>query len=278
MKKFLQISPTSVYHFLLKILAVLIVLNFIAYFVGYYLRLNGIDSHTIHNQILRLFNFYDEYNFPSYFSTINLFISSGLLYYIAKVEKSKGDSIYHKHWLYLSYIFAFLALDELLMFHEIMIKPVRYFLSNSVEMENLGILYHAWVVPYLIFAIAVGLYYFKFVFSLPKRIMLNFIIAGVIFVTGAVGLEMVEGKLAEMAGGENYSNSIYYTLCVALEESMEMFGIILFIRTLLEYIAMLGSGANLLLNLQVVDSKNKPKPHSSKVNAAPLNRDVVEAN
>lgn len=277
MKTYFQFTPTSVFHFLLKVLAVLVVLNIIVFFLNYYLELNGISSYSLKVYVFNLFDFYQERNLPSYFSTLNLLITAGLLYYIFKIEKKKPRPLYHRHWLYLSIIFVFLALDELLMIHEMLIKPVRYFLSNDVQMENLGVLYHAWVVPYILFAAAVGLYYFKFIFSLPTAICRNFIVAGAIFVTGAVGLEMIEGQLAEMDGGENYSSGMIYMFWVTLEETMEMFAIILFIKTLLDYIALQKDNARFVADLQVVEENTAPDAGEAALSAPPLrDQDAVE--
>ncbi len=53
-----------------------------------------------------------------------------------------------------------------------------------------------------------------------------------IFVLGAVGVELLEGHHYELYGSADVTFAIFYTI----EEFMEMFGIVLFIYTLLTYI------------------------------------------
>jgi len=52
----------------------------------------------------------------------------------------------------------------------------------------------------------IGLAYLKFVWALPKRTRLHFIMAGVIFLTGALGVEMLGAREADLYG---YDTVIY---------------------------------------------------------------------
>jgi hypothetical protein len=59
-----------------------------------------------------------------------------------------------------------------------------------------------------------------------------FVLSGAIFVTGAIGFEMLGGKVIQEQGF-TVEYAIYYTI----EESLEMVGVVIFIFTLIGYIA-----------------------------------------
>ena len=66
---------------------------------------------------------------------------------------------------------------------------------------------------------------------MPSAIRNKFIIAGVIFVTGAIGLEAIGGKIFTSYG----AGTLFYALLTNVEEILEMVGILLFIYVLLQY-------------------------------------------
>ena len=78
-----------------------------------------------------------------------------------------------------------------------------------------------------------ALFFSNFLFKLPKTTSVSFIIAGIIYLTGLLGIEMVGGYYHELHGKENLT----YSLISTLEESLEMLGLILFIRALLDYLS-----------------------------------------
>jgi hypothetical protein len=97
-----------------------------------------------------------------------------------------------------------------------------------------GLLYDAWVIPYGIAMVIAGIIFIPFLIRLPRKTMILLVIAGAIYVSGAVGVEMIQGDYEEIHGTQN----IIYSVSVVIEESMEMFGIALFIFALLKYISL----------------------------------------
>ncbi|MDQ3394740.1 MAG: hypothetical protein M3512_11600 [Bacteroidota bacterium] len=257
MKKCIKIIPNKVFIALLAILGVLILLNFLSIYMENYMNVSGKSSYVLRKYVVTLFDFDGERNIPTFFSTLILLASGVLLYYISKVEKTKINNKYHKRWFILSCVFIFLAMDELLMIHELFSGlHFRAFYSHLFNTEQLGVFHSTWIIPYLILLIFLGIYYFKFIFSLPKNTMLLFIVSGTIFVTGAVGIEMIEGFLADKSG-EILNSTVHFRLWVAFEETMEMFGIILFIKALLGYLSMSNNVSNLLLDIHFVNKNDK---------------------
>ena len=57
-------------------------------------------------------------------------------------------------------------------------------------------------------------------------------IAATLYIGGAIGLELIGGRYSELHGED-----LAYSMMTAVEESLELAGIIIFIRALLVYIA-----------------------------------------
>jgi hypothetical protein len=61
--------------------------------------------------------------------------------------------------------------------------------------------------------------------------MILFLVSGSIFVSGAIGFELLGGRQAELYGKDNVLYCFFYTC----EELLEMLGVAVFIYTLLRY-------------------------------------------
>jgi hypothetical protein len=166
-----------------------------------------------------------EHNLPTFFSALLLVLCAGLLGIIAHVKKKQGkrDALY---WLGLAALFLFLSLDEALVLHERLIGHVRSAVHAS------GFFYYAWVIPYGIGVGVLALVYLRFLFRLPARVRRLTVGAGVTYVTGALGVELLEGYYDEVHGADN----LITASLVTCQESMEMGGALLFLYTLMTYI------------------------------------------
>ncbi len=58
-------------------------------------------------------------------------------------------------------------------------------------------------------------------------------IAAILYIGGAIGFEMIQGRYSELHGEDN----LMYNMIAAVEESLEFAGVIVFIYALLKYIA-----------------------------------------
>ncbi len=170
------------------------------------------------------FNVNNEKSFPTMYSVYTLQICSILLASIAYLTKlNQGKFV--RHWQVLSLIFLYLSFDEALSFHERATDPLRSMLGTT------GFLRFAWVIPAFILVIIFLISYLSFLIALPKKIRNLFLISGSIFLTGALIMEMVGGKVLTV-----FSSGIEYTLVVTCEEFLEMLGIVIFIYALLSYL------------------------------------------
>ncbi|MCZ0904903.1 hypothetical protein ON021_33910, partial [Microcoleus sp. HI-ES] len=112
-----------------------------------------------------------------------------------------------------------------------------------------GIFYFVWVIPGAIFVAVTALAYLKFLRHLPRKTRDFFLLAGSIYVGGALGMEMVGGYYADAVGQRN----LIYGLMVCVEEILEMVGVIVFIYALLSYI---GSHLETIdLRLKIVENQ-----------------------
>lgn len=71
-----------------------------------------------------------------------------------------------------------------------------------------------------------------FIKALPQKTRNLFIKAGTLYVGGALGMELIDGYYAKIYA----QNNITYFVLTTIEESLEMFGILVFIYALLSYI------------------------------------------
>ncbi len=165
-----------------------------------------------------------EQSIPTFYSSIALLFCSSLLAIITIAKKKNGER--YIYWLGLAIIFLFLSVDESLTIHESLTDKVRTALNTS------GLLYcFAWIIPYSIALIVSLLVYIKFILNLPSRIRILFITAGLIYVSGAIGVELVGGRYSEL-----HSYNVTFLVITTVEELLEMAGVVIFIFALTSYI------------------------------------------
>jgi hypothetical protein len=233
-------------------------MNFLSIGINYFFKQTGRASYLIDTFIVKLFYFNNENNIPAYFSTFILFVCAALAFIISKTDKSP----FHKRWFYMGLLFIFLAFDELISIHEVLTGPSRVIVQRLLGSKDIGILYYAWVVPYAALLLVAVAYFYRFVFALPKKILFNFIISAGIFVAGAILMEMVGGYIAEKFGMFTFA----YYLSATIEESLEMLGIMLFARTLIQYLSTQPEQSDVHFNFShgLNDHKTTPEPYKRK--------------
>jgi hypothetical protein len=123
----------------------------------------------------------------------------------------------------------YLAVDEAGRIHELLNRPTKELLGNLAT----GIFYFAWwVIPGVAITLVFGLSFLKFFIHLPLQIRLLVLLAAILYIGGAVGVELIGSRYAEQHGIENLT----YNMITTLEETLEMAGVITFVRALLTYI------------------------------------------
>jgi uncharacterized protein DUF6064 len=180
----------------------------------------------VRESVIRLVWVDEEGNIPAWYSASLFLLCSFLLATIASAERQR-QSRHSVGWLILSLVFVYLSLDESAQLHELSIPPLRDLFNPT------GLLYYPWIVPAGICAALFALGYWRFLSRLPARTRWLFLLAGGVFVAGALGIEALSGKQAVLHGKENLT----YHLIITVEELFEMAGLIVFIYALLDYIS-----------------------------------------
>jgi len=181
-----------------------------------------------HFDVIKYIKFIDldiENNLPSFYSSMAIEFCAVLLAVIFWYKKQSGSKE-SRYWLGLAFIFLFLGFDEATQIHEEFSDIFEEIIDAS------GFLYFAWVIPYGTVTVIIGLLYWSWLWKLPANTRNGFVIAGVTFLSGAIGFEMISAVYADEHSVYDWRYSIAYTI----EETLEMSGIVLFIRALLFYI------------------------------------------
>ena len=187
----------------------------------------GHTSDLLH-KLVKLFYVELEMNVPSFFNMLLLLCAALLLAFISVVTTKQTGSR-KLEWLILTAGFFWMAFDEIVAIHDRLVEPMRAVLGE----ENLGIFYFAWVVPAIILVLFLAAFFFRFWLNLPSKTRIAFLIAAVLYLGGAIGFELIDGGYAETHGTDNP----IYIILTTIEESLEMFGVVYFIRALLGYAA-----------------------------------------
>lgn len=199
-----------------------------------------------------------ESTLPAAFSTALLIFCSLMLGTIAATSRLTGAAG-SRSWFGLSFLFAYLALDEYAMIHERTVPLIREVLSTG------GALQHAWVIPYGALVLVVALTFRRFLMRLPPAIRWGLLLAGGLYVTGALGFELLEGRLRDILGRESAS----YVVLSATEELLEMLGLILFLSTLLRYARLVLPGLRVTLSLDSRSAQSQRiSPHDDRAERA----------
>jgi hypothetical protein len=185
-------------------------------------------GHTFLAGFVPLFYVDMEQNIPTLFSVLLILFATLLLAIIAIFHGKKRIAGVSK-WVILSFGFLLMAFDEAFQFHERLNIPVGTLLGSG----SLGIFYFAWVIPGIALVFVLGIYFSRFWLQLPATTRFSFWMAATFYIGGAIGVELIGSRHAELHG---YVNGMY-SMIVTLEEGLEMAGLIVFIWARLDYCA-----------------------------------------
>lgn len=222
----LPFSPKKIALIFLAVVIFLIAANLF----GQYYK-DAFADNEIVLKIINKFNLdLEKNNVPTWYQSSTLLLSSVLLAIIALVRREAKDKDF-RYWGILSFVFLFLSLDEAVSIHEQLTMPLR----TAFDLQ--GIFYLSWVIPAAVFLLVFFFVYLKFLLRLPAVTRSLMIKAGILYVLGAVVVEMIGGNYLYLTNDlPTRVNDFRYVLITTVEESLEMFGIVLFIYTLLSYL------------------------------------------
>ena len=182
--------------------------------------------------LVPLFDFYEEQNIPTYFSTLNLLLTSALLFAIAHLARrgDRGKQL-AVAWRVLAAGFLFMSMDEFADLRQILSRAVKA--ASGGSFEKVPLLTVAWTVPVAALLVVLAFYFVPFLLRLKKVYMINFALAGAAFVFAAIGFETIEGNHVLQTHGVR---DVAFMLMVTAEETMEIFSILYFQYFLLRYL------------------------------------------
>jgi len=155
--------------------------------------------------LLQLFDLDEENNIPTWFSSF-LLLNNAFFLYLYSGKEGLQKRLY---WSLLAAGFLLLAIDEVAGLHESF--------NSAIDIN--------WAVPGAILVLFVAVAFVPFLLSLPRRLALLFILSGILYVAGAIVIELLSEDME--------SDSQAYMLAVAVEEGLEMIGALLFLFVLL---------------------------------------------
>lgn len=170
---------------------------------------------------------------PSAEQTVNTWLTAILLLGCALLllaisavtrERDRG------RWRILGWLFVFLSLDETISIHERAGDQVSDRIATS------GFLLWAWVIPYGILTLVIAVSYVPFLWRLPAETRWRVVLAGALYVGGALGMEMSEARIVDQGGG----GTLAVAILAVVEEGLELAGAALFFAVLLEHIVRYG--------------------------------------
>ncbi|WP_340119318.1 hypothetical protein [Pelagibius sp. 7325] len=163
-----------------------------------------------------------EASLPTWYSTSLLSLCALLLLLIG-LQVNSQSRLKALPWFILTAIFAVLSLDEIATLHEGLSALL------SARMDNSGLFYFAWTVPALIVCVAGLICFVPFILSFKGFDRVLLVSSAIVFLSGAIGMEMLGGAEAETGG----IATLHYRMLTTLEETLEFAGVLLFLGFLL---------------------------------------------
>jgi hypothetical protein len=192
------------------------------------------------SDLIDYFSLSEESNVPTWYSSALLLANAGAFALIA-ATRGPGKGELRVHWAGLALLFLYMSIDEMVQIHEWLnaLPPLQGFHGGLH-----GFLYFSWVIPAAIVVTLIALAYLPFLRRLPRATRKGLILAGAVYVGGAIGVELLLGKWTDLHGEENMG----YALIDAVEEGMEIAGASILLSTLLGYLA--GPGGELRVRFE----------------------------
>lgn len=193
-------------------------------------------------------NLYGEYNVPSAYNALLFLLATLLLWLTGRVARRRGDP-FARTWTGLAGLSLFLTLDEYFALHDKLGAPIRELLGVG------GVLYYAWVIPYGLLVLVVALLLVRFLRHLPPGLRTALLLAGGLYVMGALGLELFEARIEAGAGeaGLDRAAQVSMALLIGAEELLEISALVLLIAALLGHLRRTAPGLALRLRLSGPD-------------------------
>ena len=159
-----------------------------------------------------------ENTLGTWFSTFVLAGAALVAWLLAEPEGRSN----RRGWRTIAAMLTAASIDEVATFHELVGAALR----SSLDLD--GVFLYAWILPAGLVVAVLGVSLLPFLLRLPRPVGRLLIIAGLIYVLGALGLELAEGWL-----DTRQMDSVGTAILTGVEEAMEMGGVLLALSALL---------------------------------------------
>jgi hypothetical protein len=134
--------------------------------------------------------------------------------------------------------------------------PIHQWLEIVGQADSaLSMLGTPWLLAGIPFAVVIFLWFWRFLLHLPFATRALFLLAGALYIAGAIGLEALGGRYLLQHEG---NHTLTYEMMVGVEEGLEMLGVIVFLYALMMYMAKHRISLEVVLN-----SSSEPVEHVS---------------
>jgi hypothetical protein len=206
-----NLDPRRITLVLTVIMLLLVTIHILAMLANFNESLGWKNALDFDYWQIAIFDLDEEESFGTWFSAILLLFASLLMIYVARHLRSSAD-VMSRWWMVLGLGFGLMSIDEVVGVHELL---------NTLYESS------PWTGAGFFIVILVGLCYLPFLWRYRWHRSSLFLMAGILFASGAVGVERYSGT--EL-------NSLKYNMLTGLEEGLEMAGVILLIYTVLDFI------------------------------------------
>ncbi len=174
-----------------------------------------------HEQVTSLFDLDTEMSFGNWFSSAVLLLG-GLLTLVCAAGRPIADQRWNAWWWILGGWMMILSMEEVAGIHESLNSEPAF-----------RAFWGQWAVPGAILALVVCLAFVPFLMMLPGRTRRWLIASAIIYFAGAVGVELATVGYEQ----RNELGTLAYNVWNGVEEGLEMTGVILYLYTVLDYMA-----------------------------------------
>lgn len=188
---------------------------------------------------LRAFNF-SRGNLPTWFASA-AYLTGSVLLGLVTIHHWPSNRIGALPWGLLGLMFLALSANEMFAVEHNTLLGYAVRLVRSIT--GMGY-YTSQVVIVVIAGVMLIPIYLRFLLTLPSATRRGFLLAGVVFIGGAIGLESLSMIIYRLTDG----TSLLYLLAANLEEFSEIAGILIFLYAISDYIQHEIGGVTLNIN------------------------------
>lgn len=219
-----QTFSLPTYHiirFLFWAIVSLLGIHLVLQFTYHVLGIDGIST------LRGRFDVDNEISIPTWFSQILLLLPAlvGLVLCRLSLRSKDGNALY---WALFGGLFIFLSADEGAMLHEAFVTKFREW---TVSDGTVGLGAHTWLIPVGLVFLLLLIPFVQFAKRLPKKLLTTLVAGLGVYVFGAIIYETIGLVVFAPLGGFWYEG-----LNVAIEEGLEMFGVLIVLLGLLNYL------------------------------------------